>query len=109
MDFNKFTERSRNVVQAAQSSAISAGNPKFAPEHLLKALIEDESGLGTQLIVACDADPKVVLSEVNSEIEKMPKVSGSGSGQIFMAPELARIFEEAQKFGKNFWRPVCNS
>jgi ATP-dependent Clp protease ATP-binding subunit ClpB len=100
MDFNKITERSRNVVQLAQGSAIAAGHPKFAPEHLLKALIEDESGLNTQLIVSCDADPKVVLSQVNSEIEKMPKVSGSGSGQIFMAPELARIFEEAQKLAK---------
>jgi ATP-dependent Clp protease ATP-binding subunit ClpB len=102
MDFNKFTQRSRNIVQAAQSSAIAAGNPKFTPEHLLKALLDDESGLCGQLIVSCGSDPRNVESEVIAELEKLPKVSGSGAGQIFMAPELARIFEEAQKLaGKN--------
>ncbi|PIR37424.1 MAG: ATP-dependent chaperone ClpB [Alphaproteobacteria bacterium CG11_big_fil_rev_8_21_14_0_20_39_49] len=100
MDFNKFTERSRAVVQAAQSSAIAANHQKFTPEHLLKALIEDESGLAGQLIVSCDSDPRDIEAQIEASIDKMPKISGSGSGQIFMAPELARIFEEAQKLAK---------
>ncbi|MCE3231757.1 MAG: clpB [Rickettsiaceae bacterium] len=97
MNFNKFTEKSRNIIQEAQGAAIAAGNPKFSPEHLLKALLDDESGMCGQLIVSCDSDPRNIYSQIQSEIEKMPKVSGSGAGQIFMAPELARIFEEAQK------------
>jgi ATP-dependent Clp protease ATP-binding subunit ClpB len=97
MDFNKFTERSRKIVQAAQNSAIAAGHPKFTPEHILRAMLDDESGLCGQLIVSAGSDPRNISSELDIEIAKMPKVSGSGAGQIFMAPELARIFEEAQK------------
>jgi ATP-dependent Clp protease ATP-binding subunit ClpB len=97
MDFNKFTQRSRTIVQAAQSRAIAEGNPKFTPEHLLKAMLDDESGLAGQLIVSCGSDPRNVDAEVTGELEKLPKVSGQGAGQIFMAPELARIFEDAQK------------
>jgi len=100
MDFNKFTERSKAVIQAAQSSALASNHQKFTPEHLLKALIEDESGLAGQLIVSCEADPRDVESRVDAGIAKMPQISGSGSGQLFMAPELARIFEEAQKLAK---------
>jgi ATP-dependent Clp protease ATP-binding subunit ClpB len=95
-NFNKFTEKSRGIIQAAQNSAIASGHPKFTPEHVLKALLEDESGMCGQLIVSCGSDPRNVDAAVTRELEKLPKVTGSGAGQIFMAPELARIFDEAQ-------------
>ena len=75
MDFNKFTERSRAIVQNAQSSAIAEGHPKFTAEHLLKALLDDESGLAGQLIVSCGSDPRNINDQVEAELEKLPKAS----------------------------------
>ena len=95
MNFNKFTEKSRELVQSAQNSAISAGHQKLTPEHLLKSLLSDEDGLIGKLILACESDPRNIESENNLELEKLPKVSGAGAGQIFLSPEIAKIFEKA--------------
>lgn len=95
MNFNKFTEKSRELVQNAQNSAIAAGHQKFTPEHLLKALLNDEDGLAGKLVLSCEGNPQNIEDEVNAELEKLPKVSGAGAGQIFLSPEIARVFEKA--------------
>jgi ATP-dependent Clp protease ATP-binding subunit ClpB len=95
MNFNKFTEKSRELIQNAQHSATVSGHQKFTPEHLLKSLLADEAGLIGKLILACQGDPRNIAKENDLELEKMPKVTGAGAGQIFLSAELARIFEKA--------------
>lgn len=95
MDFNKFTERSRQIIQEAQTSAVASGHQKFTPEHVLRALLLEKSGIIHQLIESGGGDNEVLLQKIEAEIAKMPKVSGSGAGQVFLAPETAKLFEEA--------------
>jgi ATP-dependent Clp protease ATP-binding subunit ClpB len=100
MDFEKFTERSRGFVQSAQGLALREGHQRFSPEHLLKVLLDDEEGLAAGLIRAAGGDPRQALAETEAALKKMPKVSGAGAGQVYLAPELARVFEAARKIGE---------
>ena len=61
MNLDKFTERSRGFVQAAQTIAVRESHQRLAPEHLLKALLDDDQGLATNLISASGGNPKQVL------------------------------------------------
>jgi ATP-dependent Clp protease ATP-binding subunit ClpB len=100
MDFEKYTERSRGFIQAAQSLALREGHQRFAPEHLLKVLLDDEEGLAAGLIRASGGDPKLALSQTEAVLAKLPKVSGGGAGQVYLSPELARVFDAAQKIAQ---------
>ena len=100
MDFEKFTERSRGFVQSAQSLALREGHQRFTPEHLLKVLLDDEEGLAAGLIRAAGGDPKQALRDIEAALKKMPKVSGGGAGQVYLSPELARVFEQARQIGE---------
>ncbi|MDX1574940.1 MAG: Clp protease N-terminal domain-containing protein, partial [Kiloniellales bacterium] len=100
MDFEKYTERSRGFVQAAQSLALREGHQRFTPEHLLKVLLDDKEGLAANLIRAAGGDPARALAGVNAELAKQPKVEGSGAGQLYIAPETARLFEQAESIAE---------
>jgi ATP-dependent Clp protease ATP-binding subunit ClpB len=97
MDFENYTERSRGFLQAAQSLALREGHQRFTTEHVLKVLLDDEEGLAANLIKAAGGNPALALSETEAQLRKQPKVSGGGAGQIYLAPELARVFDTAQK------------
>ena len=97
MDFEKYTERSRGFLQAAQSLALREGHQRFTAEHVLKVLLDDEEGLASNLIKAAGGNPQLALAETEAALRKLPKVSGGGAGQVYLAPELARVFETAQK------------
>jgi ATP-dependent Clp protease ATP-binding subunit ClpB len=100
MDFEKYTERSRGFIQSAQSLALREGHQRFTPEHLLKVLLDDEEGLAAGLIKAAGGDSRAALRETEAALAKMPKVSGGGAGQVYLAPEMARVFDAAQKLGE---------
>ena len=100
MDFEKFTERSRGFVQSAQGLALRSGHQRFTPEHLLKILLDDEEGLAANLIRSAGGDPARALRDTEAELAKLPKVEGSGAGQVYLAPELARVFDSAQKLAE---------
>jgi ATP-dependent Clp protease ATP-binding subunit ClpB len=97
MDFEKFTDRARGFVQSAQSLAQREGHQQFAPEHLLKVLLDDPEGLASGLIDRSGGRSREALSAVEAALAKLPKVSGSGAGQVYLAPALARVFDQAQK------------
>ncbi|HVI87336.1 MAG TPA: ATP-dependent chaperone ClpB [Dongiaceae bacterium] len=97
MDLEKFTERSRGFLQAAQALALREGHQRLTPEHLLKILLDDKEGMAANLLTAAGADPKRALGAVERELAKLPKVEGSGAGQVYMSPELARLLEQAQE------------
>ncbi len=100
MDFEKFTERSRGFVQSAQSLALREGHQRFAPEHLLKVLLDDEEGLAAGLIKAAGGDSRLALRETEAALKKIPSVSGGGAGQVYLSPEMARVFDAAQKMAE---------
>ena len=97
MDFEKYTERARGFVQAAQNVALREGHQRFSPEHLLKVLLDDPEGLASGLIRSAGGDPKVALAQVEAALRKHPNVEGAGAGQIYLAPETARVFDAAGK------------
>ncbi|AWK86218.1 ATP-dependent chaperone ClpB [Azospirillum thermophilum] len=97
MDFEKYTERSRGFVQSAQTLALRRGHQRLTPEHLLKTLLDDKEGLAANLIRAAGGDPARALSAVEAELDRQPKVEGSGAGQVYLSPELARVFEQAEQ------------
>src|ERR1700761_4975833 len=97
MELEKYTERSKGFIQAAQNLALRSGHQRLLPEHLLKVLLDDKEGLCANLINAAGGNAKAALQAVESELQRQPKVEGSGAGQVYMGPELARVFDEAEK------------
>jgi ATP-dependent Clp protease ATP-binding subunit ClpB len=97
MDLEKFTERSRGFLQAAQTLALRSGHQRLTPEHLLKVLLDDKDGLAAGLLRNSGADPARALAATEKALDKQPKVEGSGAGQVYMAPELARVLDQAEK------------
>ncbi len=99
MDLSKFTERSRGFVQAAQTIATRESHQRLAPEHLLKALMDDEEGLASNLITASGGDAAAVKQAVDLAMSKMPKVSGEAA-QTYLDSATSRVLAEAEALAK---------
>src|SRR6185312_8965695 len=97
MNFEKYTDRARGFVQSAQSLALREGHQQFSTEHLLKVLLDDPEGLAAGLIDRSGGRSRDALAAVEASLAKLPKVTGSGAGQVYLAPELARAFDQAEK------------
>ena len=96
MNQEKYTERMRGFLQSAQMLALRDGHQRFVPDHLLKVLLDDPEGLAANLIASAGGDAKAVHREVEANLAKHPKVEGQGAGQVYLAPETARLFEQAE-------------
>ncbi|MEM9585335.1 MAG: ATP-dependent chaperone ClpB [Pseudomonadota bacterium] len=96
MNLEKFTERSRGFIQAAQTIAMREDHQRLAPEHLLKALMDDEQGLASNLISSAGGAPARVLEAVDLAIAKMAKVSGD-TGQVYLDSQTGKVLAEAEK------------
>ncbi len=97
MNIEKYTERARGFVQSAQSLAMRDGHQQFSPLHMLKVLLDDSEGLAGGLIDRAGGNSRAILKATEDALNKLPKVSGSGAGQVYLAPELARAFDAAEK------------
>ncbi|MCI1438632.1 MAG: ATP-dependent chaperone ClpB [Acetobacter indonesiensis] len=106
MDIAKFTERSRGFLQAAQTICIRDFNQQLTPEHLLKAMLDDEEGAASALIRAAGGKPEAVKAATEQALAKLPKVQGGGAGQPQATPDLVRVLDgaeqAAQKAGDSF-------
>jgi ATP-dependent Clp protease ATP-binding subunit ClpB len=100
MNFEKYTERARGFVQSAQSLAQRDGHQQFTPEHLLKVLLDDDQGLAAGLIDKAGGRAKDALVATDLALAKLPKVEGSGAGQVYVTPPLARLFDNAEKIAE---------
>ncbi|MGE0063550.1 MAG: ATP-dependent chaperone ClpB [Xanthobacteraceae bacterium] len=100
MNFEKYTDRARGFVQSAQSLALREGHQQFAPEHLLKVLLDDPEGMSAGLIDRSGGKSRQAHQAVEAALAKIPKVSGGGAGQVYLAPALARVFDAAEKAGE---------
>ncbi len=96
MDLNKFTERARGFVQAAQTIALREGHQRLEPTHILKALMDDDQGLASNLITRAGGAPNRVVEALDAAMGKIPKVSGDAS-QIYMDGQTAKVLDEAAK------------
>jgi ATP-dependent Clp protease ATP-binding subunit ClpB len=97
MDFEKFTERARGFVQAAQTIAMREYNQQITPEHLLKAFLDDEEGAASGLIRMAGGDPAGAKLAVDAAVARIPKVQGAGAGQPNITPDLVRVLDAAQQ------------
>ncbi|MEK9847117.1 MAG: ATP-dependent chaperone ClpB [Rhodospirillaceae bacterium] len=106
MEFEKFTERSRGLIEAAQSLAVKLNNQRLLPEHLLKVFLDDEEGLAARLIVTAGGDSPGVKKDVQEALRKLPTVEGAGSGQVYLDQVTSKLFslvqELAEKAGDSF-------
>jgi ATP-dependent Clp protease ATP-binding subunit ClpB len=100
MQIEKYTDRLKAVIQAAQTLALRSGHQQFTPLHLLKALLDDDERLAGNLIDAAGGTASQVALSVDRELAKLPKVEGSGSGQIYLAPETARLLDQAEQMAE---------
>jgi ATP-dependent Clp protease ATP-binding subunit ClpB len=100
MNFEKYTERARGFVQSAQSLAVREGHQQFTPEHVLKVLLDDEEGLAAGLIDKAGGRSRDALVQTEIALSKLPKVQGTGAGQLYLAPTTARIFDNAEKIAQ---------
>jgi len=96
MNIEKYTDRAKGFLQAAQTIALREGNQQFTPEHLLKALLDDNEGMAAGLIDRAGGQSRVALQLADQALAKLPKVSG-GSGGLNLTPGLARVFDTAEK------------
>src|SRR3954462_10860124 len=97
MDIQKFTERTQGFLQAAGTIAIREFHQRITPEHLLKALLDDEEGAAAGLIKAAGGNPQAALGAVEVELARQPKVQGGGAGQPQFTPDAVRILDAAQQ------------
>src|SRR3954468_23375463 len=100
MQIEKYTDRLKSLIQAAQTLAMRSGHQQFTPLHVLKALLDEEIRPAANLIEASGASAAQVAQVVDLELGKIPKVEGGGAGQLYMAPETARLFDQAEQVAK---------
>ncbi|MHC2337126.1 ATP-dependent chaperone ClpB [Bradyrhizobium sp. USDA 4454] len=97
MNIEKYTDRVRGFIQSAQSLAMREGHQQFSTLHILKVLLDDPEGLAAGLIDRAGGNSRAILKATEEALAKVPKVSGGGSGQIYLAPETARAFTAAEQ------------
>ena len=101
MNLEKFTDRAKGFLQSAQTVAIRLNHQRIAPEHLLKALLEDEQGMAAGLITAAGGDPRKAVSETDLALGKIPAVSGSGAQQTpGLDNDAMRVLDSAEQIAQ---------
>ena len=98
MNLEKFTDRAKGFLQSAQTVAIRLNHQQIAPEHLLKALLEDEQGMASGLIRAAGGDPARATGETDAALARIPAVSGSGAqNSPVLANDTVRVLDQAEQ------------
>ena len=97
MNLEKFTDRAKGFLQAAQTVAIRMSHQRITPEHLLKALLEDGEGMAAQLIQRAGGNAKIATDEVDKALAKVPAVSGSGAqASPGLDNDTVRVLDQAE-------------
>jgi len=107
MNLEKFTDRAKGMLQAAQTVAVRLNHQRIAPEHILKALLEDPEGMAAGLIRSAGGTPELAGREVDSALAKIPAVTGAGASQPpGLDNDAIRLLDQAeqvaQKAGDTF-------
>jgi ATP-dependent Clp protease ATP-binding subunit ClpB len=99
MNIDLYSDRAKQAIQSAQSLALARRHQQFAPEHLLKVLLEERDGLARNLITQSGGDATRVMADVETALKKRPQVTG-GNGQLYMDGDNARVFAAAEQAAK---------
>ncbi len=106
MDMEKFTDRARTLLGTAQTSAVAAGHQQLTSEHILKALFDENDQLSANLIRAAGGRPEQAQQLNDQALNAIPKVTGSGAGQLSISQGAAALLTtsqaDAQKAGDAF-------
>ena len=98
MNLEKFTDRAKGFLQSAQTVAIRMNHQQIAPEHLLKALLEDDQGMASGLIGAAGGDARRAASEIDAALAKLPSVTGSGAqNSPGLNNDSVRVLDQAEQ------------
>ena len=100
MNLNQFTQKSVEAVQAAQQMASARQNQQIEQEHLLLALLEQKEGLIPQLMQKAGVEPAALRQKLAAAVERLPQVSGSGAGQMYLSRDLEQALNEAEKIAR---------
>jgi ATP-dependent Clp protease ATP-binding subunit ClpB len=102
MDLNRFTQKSQEALQDAQSQAVRRGNTEVDVEHLVVSLLKQQNGLVPRLFEKMELPVEPFLAEVEKELDKRPKVSGPGiePGKVYLTPKLGQLFVKAEEEAK---------
>ena len=100
MNLNQFTQKSVEAVQAAQQMASARQNQQIEQEHLLLALLEQKEGLIPQLMQKAGVDATSLRQKLAAAVERLPQVSGSGAGQMYLSRDLEQALNEAEKIAR---------
>ena len=100
MNLNQFTQKSVEAVQAAQQMASARQNQQIEQEHLLLALLEQKEGLIPQLMQKTGVEPAALRQKLTAAVERLPQVSGSGAGQMYLSRDLEQALNEAEKIAR---------
>ena len=95
MRFDKFTIKSQELIQGAQAQAGQLGHQQIEPEHLLKVMLEQPEGIARSVLQKLGASPAGVLQEVSQALEKKPKLSGAGAGEVYLSPTTKKVLDGA--------------
>jgi len=101
MRFDKLTLKSQEAITQAQELALENGHQEITPEHLFLALLEQKEGIVTPTLEKIGINSKDIALRVKKELEKLPKVSASGAGQIYLSNRLNQVFNQAAKYAKS--------
>ena len=100
MNLNQFTQKSVEAVQAAQQMASARQNQQIEQAHLLLALLEQKEGLIPQLMQKAGVEPAALRQKLTAAVERLPQVSGSGAGQMYLSRDLEQALNEAEKIAR---------
>ncbi|MFW0778309.1 MAG: ATP-dependent chaperone ClpB [Rickettsiales bacterium] len=100
MNFEKYTEKSRQIIESAQALALRASHQRFTLEHILLAMMEDKDRLSDKLIRAAGGNAQMVADRVTETVNAMPKVEGGGAAQLYVTPEVAKWFDATEQMAK---------
>ena len=99
MNLEKFTERSREFIQSAQSDALVSEHQRILPQHLLKVILDDEQEFAKNLLKKVSVDLRQLLVELDLSLKKVPRIKSENS-QMFFDTQTLRVLEKAQKLAK---------
>jgi ATP-dependent Clp protease ATP-binding subunit ClpB len=102
MQLDKFTNKVRNIISAAQSIAAKNDHQQITPIHLLSALMDEEDGIAGNIISIASGNPALVYPSLEAAISRIPKVTVSGGSQIYFSNESLKVLGTASEIGKKY-------
>jgi ATP-dependent Clp protease ATP-binding subunit ClpB len=95
MRFDKFTIKSQELLQGSQALAGQLAHQQIEPEHLLRVMLEQPEGIARSMLQKLGASPENVLQEVSQALERKPKLSGAGAGEVYISQQTKGILDAA--------------